>query len=283
MRFSIMHFCSVLIILLSVLTLGSNAAKMNLTNSDSKYILIFQQTEFNIPLEKCFEITIKLTEGSTFSRPKILYTIAHLGSPLSSLGEVSRSVIETLCSPGNVVALVDVSPDKRWVAVLCKAKYTETSNGKVIFINQGYLIDVEKAMIAKKLPILSPCYFSFDSKYCFFNEGWNIKRMNLYSKEISDISVATSFFVLPGRDKLIFFDNGEIWIATLDGDRIGTFGTYEDTTYASGVIDKNWGYFLTSSSAKGGMKELFFINFTTKSILRYPYKLPEARLIRVIK
>ena len=272
-------FCSLLLLML---ILESCHKETELPDTDLEYILIFQQSDFNIPLERYFEITLNL-ESRRFSRLKVLESLCRLENPLSPLGEVSESVIQAIRMAGDVVALVDVSPDRKWVAVSCRTRYAEVNNGEAIFIDQGYLIDVGKVMIVKSFPIFSPCYFSLDSKHCFFSEGWNIKRMDLYSEEISSIGVATSFLILPERDKLIMFDKGEVWLSSSNGSKIVALGWYKDRVYSSGIIDENWGYFLTSHSSKGGTKKLFFINFATQNILRYPYKLPEARLLRVIK
>jgi len=283
--FSIINIASVVALALLIFhasgtIYGIENKEHDMNKFESHYLMVFQKSVSNVPVQSLIEVQVDI-QSKEFSPPNEIDGPIVIEEFLSSLGNLKKALIDACRNIGEIISLLDVSPDRRWVAVLCKTQFTQRSDGEAIYANIGYIININDVM-AIKLPTIDPCYFSIDSKNCFFKEGWEIKQMNLFSGKISKIADATSFFLLPDRDRLMIFNNGEIWFSNIDGRKITTVGEYNHLVYTAGVINSEWGYFLTSRSSKGGKKELFFINLKSKEIIRYPHKIPEARLLRII-
>lgn len=253
---------------------------MNELSSNCNKELIFQEVMFGIPIETYFKINVDLKNSDFELKKDIL--INNYGP---SYDEIPRDYINKIhaeLDPEKIISIIDVSPDKNWLSLLYKDKYTTLGNGNIIFTNVGYLINV-KRQIYNKLPQLSACYFSSDSKSCFFRDGWELYRLDLKSGDRFKICDTTDFFINKTKSKLILFFDGKIHMLNLESttDLPIEIGQYKNIVVSSGILCKEWAYFITQSSPKTGEAKLFFINLASKIVQKLPFKIPTASLLYI--
>lgn len=259
-----------------------------------KRLLQFNETWLLWPREGYFEIGIDL-EQRKFRRAKRVENILGFEDLPNLSGNLRKTILEaagqkgevvemvelkTTATVGDVVKILDVSPDGRWAGVMRKVQDDDPKRRYERY--QVCLIDVAKTKTVKTIDLCGSLYFSSDSNACFFDEVLDVKKMDLSSGQVTELFPAQSFFMLPQRDQFLVFYNGEISLRGLDGTVKKSVGKYEYSAYEAGCLDEKWGYFCTRRDPKILATELFFINLSNYEVIKYPYYFWQSRLINII-
>lgn len=232
---------------------------------------------FNLP-RPGYVLVTAAPETRQFKAPVIMHELP--ADVEQRMNQQALEVAHIFGGPEGVVGIEEASPEQRLLIVAVQTRYPESGNDSVM-IPRAHLVDLEKAEILKVFPPLSSAYLARDSKSCFFLEGSEVKRWELAAKTERVIAQSTCLLMTGSGDELVLFWDGEIRAVDYEGKLSRILGRYRHQVYAGGRLDATWLYYLTSFSAKGGKKSLWFLNPATKQVVRYPHKLPEVWPMRI--
>ncbi len=285
MKSKIKYIRFALIFSLLILLTNSCERKEDVVDSNTAITLQFQEYDaksFYFPQEKFYEIKVDL-EARKFSRPKKLDSFEKLKNPTCISEEIQEIVLNVLDANSEDVSISRVSPDKHWASGARFEKLTTADGNSVDSVTAYYLVDLIEPKLAREFSSIAVRYFTNDPNVFICSSYQSIKKMTFPSWETTEICPASSFFMLPGRNKLMVFNKHKIWLYDLDGNKEKRVGKYRRIVGGAGLVNKKWAIFFTGRNVKPyASDKIFFINLSTYDIIQYPYKFPPARIVRKI-